>query len=272
MLHRPRGTEYERLAGLISERGGELGKPLYLLDDTTSTNEQAKRAAKQSAPHGATWIAETQSAGRGRQGRVWMAPRGESVLVSVLFRLTCPPSRLPPLAVVAGLAARDAIARAVDPSEEVLLKWPNDVRIGEKKVAGVLVESIVRAGLVEALIVGVGINVHTRTFPEEIASIATSVALHASGPPDRAAIAADRIAALDRDIPVAAARGLGSVHERISAVDALRGREVQSDADASKRGVSEGIDVEGRLLVRTVDGSLERWNAGEVHIAYPIDV
>ena len=251
-----------RASALIAERGIALGKPMHLLAETTSTNDEAKRGAKAGEAHGATWVAESQTAGRGRQGRSWVSPRGENLLFSVLVRVTCPPARLPPLALVAGLAARDAIARAA-PEREVQIKWPNDVVVGGKKVAGVLVEATLQGSTVEALVVGVGINVHTRDFPDDLAPRATSVALLASRPPDRGELLADVLAGLDRDLELVASRGLGLVHSRLARADALRGAPVTSDSGA---GIAEGIDADGRLLVRRADGVLARWVAGEVHL------
>jgi BirA family biotin operon repressor/biotin-[acetyl-CoA-carboxylase] ligase len=252
-----------RVRELIAERGIALGAPLHLLAETVSTNDEAKRGAKSGEPNGATWVAELQTSGRGRQGRAWVSPRGENLLFSVLLRLGCAPARLPPLALVAGLAARDAIARAA-PECDVRLKWPNDVVVGAKKVAGVLVEAILQGNRVEAVVVGIGINVHTRDFPEEIAARATSIALLSARPPDRGEILADVLSALDHDIELTAARGLGLVHARLTSADALRGARVASDAG---EGMAEGIDLEGHLLVRSDDGILARWGAGEVHLA-----
>ena len=251
-----------RASELLAERAGELGTPYFWLDETTSTNDEAKAGAKVGAPHGAVWVAESQTAGRGRQGRTWLAARGESLLVSVLLRIRCPPARLPPLALVAGLAVRDAVARALQPSAaEVGLKWPNDVLIGKKKVAGVLVEAQLAGKNVESIVVGVGINVHARSFPEEIAALATSIALETTSVPDRAELLADLLSGLDRDLPVAAMRGIGTVHARLSEADTLRGSRVRGEQG---EGLAEGIDLEGRLCVRGDDGTLRKWSAGEV--------
>ena len=186
---------------------GALGTPLHRLEETTSTNDEAKRAAKDGAPHGTTWVAESQTAGRGRQGRAWTSARGESLLFSVLVRVACPPSRLPPLALVAGLAARDAAANALGPIDAAapMLKWPNDVIVGKKKLAGVLVESILSGGRVEAVVVGVGMNVTTRAFPPELEDRATSLALLGAARLDRDAILADILTGLARDLPLVAA-------------------------------------------------------------------
>jgi BirA family biotin operon repressor/biotin-[acetyl-CoA-carboxylase] ligase len=264
-----------RAADEIRARGCALGAPLHLLAETTSTNDEAKHGAKRGAPHGATWVAESQTDGRGRQGRAWVSPRGENLLFSTLARVSCPPARLPPLALVAGLAARDAVDHALGGRATVKIKWPNDVVVdGDPpgrasaprtlKIAGVLVESILAGSRVEAVVVGIGINVHTREFPPEIADRATSLALLGAPSPDRAAVLADALAALDRDLELVAARGLGLVHARLVAHDALRGARVRGDLGA---GVAEGIDAEGRLLVRSDDGVLARWGAGEVHLA-----
>ena len=259
-----------RAADAIAARGGALGRPLHLLDETTSTNDEAKRAAKDGAPHGATWVTEAQTAGRGRQGRAWSSARGESLLFSVLLRVACAPARLPMLALVAGLAVRDAVARAA-PDANVRLKWPNDVVVGERrlKIAGVLVETTMVGDRVDAVIVGIGINVHARAFPPDVEGRATSVSLVAAAsiaPPCRAEILADVLASLDRDVALVAARGLGVVHARLTAADALRGERVRTDDD--QEGRAEGIDLDGRLLVRRDDGTLARWQSGEVHLAH----
>ncbi len=240
-----------------------LGSPLHRLATTTSTNDEAKRGARAGAPHGATWVAEEQTAGRGRQGRAWVSPRGENLLFSVLLRVDCIPSRLPLVAIVAGLAVRDAVARSA-PQADVRIKWPNDVLVGPKKIAGILVEAITAGPRIEAVVVGAGINVHTRVFPEDLAERATSVSLVSSEPPDRDAILAHVLEGIDHDLHVALARGLGIVRARVDTADALRGKRVRNDSGDA--GVASGIDDEGRLLVRRDDGVLTRWSAGEVHL------
>ncbi|HEY3820204.1 MAG TPA: biotin--[acetyl-CoA-carboxylase] ligase [Polyangiaceae bacterium] len=263
MLRRGVAPDLEKAPERVAERGSSLGVPMHLLASTTSTNDEAKHAAKDGAPSGSTWVAEEQTAGRGRQGRVWESPRGENLLFSVLVRVTCPPSRLPPIALAAGLAVRDALALAA-PEAAPRIKWPNDVLIDGKKIAGVLVEAITAGSRVQAVVIGVGINVHARDFPEELRERATSLALASSMVPDRAMVLADVLGCLDRDLHVVVARGLGLLRARLEAADALRGQRVGSDA--GDQGMASGIDDEGRLLVRRDDGVLARWSAGEVHL------
>jgi len=269
--------DLERAARAIAERGGRLGAPLSIEEQTGSTNDDAKQGAKAGAPHGAVWLAESQNAGRGRQGRAWVSPRGENLLFSVLLRVTCAPARVPPLSLVAGLAVRDAVAKAVGgtSADRVLVKWPNDVVVRRddgslRKLAGILVESSVSGMKVEHVVIGIGINVHTRDFPEELSAIATSIALewspHGPDTPERAEVLADVLANLDRDIEHVAHRGLGLVHARLEKHDALRGREVESD-DGSLSGVADGIDVEGRLRVKTAAGTIVPVTAGEVRLS-----
>jgi BirA family transcriptional regulator, biotin operon repressor / biotin---[acetyl-CoA-carboxylase] ligase len=258
------GPDLVDASALVAERGCALGKPLFLMASTTSTSDEAHKAAKEGAPHGATWVAEEQTAGRGRRGRAWVSPPGEGLLFSVLVRLQCAPTSLPRVALLAGLAVHDAVSRAV-PGVDVRCKWPNDVLVGGRKLAGVLVEAVTMGSRVEAVVIGVGINVHTRLFPLELSPLATSVALVSSMvPPDRASLLADTLASLDQDLHAVVARGLGLVRARLDAADSLRGQRVASDAGAE--GTAEGIDDEGGLRVRLADGSLVRWTSGEVHL------
>ena len=257
-----------RAAEAIAARGGGLGRPLHLLSETSSTNDEAKRAARLGAPHGSTWVTESQTAGRGRQGRSWISPRGENLLFSVLIRSSGPAARLPLVSLVAGLAVAEAIERAA-PSAGVRIKWPNDVVVATdagplRKVAGILVETSMTGDAVDAIVVGVGINVHTRTFPEELAELATSVTLLSHAPADRAEILADALEGLDREVGVVLAMGLGPVHARLSTRDALQGRRVKSERG---EGTALGIDLEGRLVVAEAKGARVTWSAGEVHLA-----
>jgi BirA family biotin operon repressor/biotin-[acetyl-CoA-carboxylase] ligase len=261
-------TDSERTLRLLDARGVTIGRPLTWLGVTGSTNDDAKRGAREGAPHGATWVADAQANGRGRQGRAWLSAPGENLLFSVLLRVPCLPARVPPLALVAGLAVRDAVAACV-PHRQVGLKWPNDVLVDGRKIAGVLVEASVQGGKVGSVVVGVGVNVGTRSFPADIAARATSIALiSADGvgaiPPSRAELLVSILARLSETVPLAAARGLAPLLSRLDAVCVLRGHRVRSE---TAEGTALRIDEDGRLVVRRVDGAVERWAAGEVHLS-----
>jgi BirA family biotin operon repressor/biotin-[acetyl-CoA-carboxylase] ligase len=229
------------------------------LVETTSTNDEAKRGAKEGAKHLTVWVAESQTSGRGRQGRTWSSPRGENLLFSVLLRITCPPARVPLVALVAGLAVRDAVAKVIARPDDVKVKWPNDVLVADKKIAGILVESSIQGTKVDHVVVGIGVNVHTRNFPDELASTATSVSLE-GGECDRDALLERIVENLDHDVEHVVHRGLGLVHARLERADYLRGRELDVG------GIADGIDDDGRLLVRKPDGVLVRLSSGEVRI------
>ena len=271
-----------RASDAIAARGGTLGAPLVIAEETGSTNDDAKQGARDGAAHGAVWLSEAQTAGRGRQGRAWLSAPGENLLFSVLLRLKCAPARVPPVSLVCGLAVRDAVAAALGPGRDgdVLVKWPNDVLVRSardgvlRKVAGVLVESALAGSKVEYVVVGIGINVLGRSLPEEVVATATSIALEhdprsAKGAAelDRAAILADVLAGLDRDVEHVAHKGLGLIHARLTRYDALAGQVVEStDAGVALRGVASGIDLDGRLLVRGADGVLVRVSSGELRL------
>ncbi|RYE84237.1 MAG: biotin--[acetyl-CoA-carboxylase] ligase, partial [Myxococcales bacterium] len=253
------------LGASIHERGLVLGARLQHRERTESTNDDAKAGAKAGAEHGTVWIAEHQESGRGRQGRAWASPPGENVLMSVLVRGRFAPQRVALAALVTGLAVRAALAEAL-PERVVRLKWPNDVQVvtatGPRKLAGILVEAQSRGAMLESLVIGIGINVHTRVFPDDLAHRASSVALE-GGLPDRARLVADVLGYLDRHLAVVLERGLGSLHAELERHDALLGMQVESESGG---GVAEGIDAEGRLLVRDTAGEIHAWGSGEVHL------
>lgn len=262
-----------RVPALVRERGLRLGEPLVVLAECASTNDEAKEGARAGAPHGALWIAEAQTRGRGRQGRVWSSPPGENLLFSVLVRVTCLPSRVPQLSLACGLAVRDAVASALGEAHDgdVLVKWPNDVLVERdgvlRKIAGILVESSIASGKANHVVVGIGLNVRTRAFPPEL-PLATSIAIERAarglGPDvDRASVLADVLAGLDRDLELVAHRGVGPIRLRLLECDALARRPVTIEG---VRGTAYGIDLEGRLLVMTERGEPMKFVAGEVHL------
>lgn len=149
------------LAGMPTRR---LGRPLIYHRVIDSTNEEARRLAAAGSPEGTLVIAESQTAGRGRRGRRWVAPAGRCLLFSLLLRPALPPKRLFALTMAAGLAVRGAIMDQL--GLVPALKWPNDVYIAGRKAAGILVESAFAGQELEFVVVGIGVNVNVR--PEEL--------------------------------------------------------------------------------------------------------
>ncbi len=237
-----------------------LGAPLSAMSETGSTNDNALAAARTGAPHGATFVADFQHQGRGRGGNPWLAPAGENLTFSVLLRPRLRPEQAPQLTLAVGLAIRDAVARHL-PGEVVGLKWPNDVWVRQRKLAGVLLESITQAGALSAVVAGVGLNVQTRVFPTPLAETATSLALlgaHAR----REDLLLEILGELQPRTEQVAAAGLHPLLPELRQHDVLAGRRVRVD---TIRGVARGLSENGELLVETAT-QLEHVRAGHVEL------
>lgn len=160
-------------AGLQTER---FGRPLKYLAAVSSTNEVARRWAAQGAPEGAVVVADEQTAGRGRAGRVWICPPGMGLLMSAIVRPRCPPSAVGGLALVAGIAAARAIERTTGVTAN--LKWPNDIIAADRKAGGILVECECRGSRLSWAVVGIGLNVNGAVgdFPPDLRPTLTTLA------------------------------------------------------------------------------------------------
>src|ERR1035437_7467322 len=142
---------------------------------TGSTNSDAMAAARSDAPHGSVYFADEQTAGRGRGDHAWHSAAGQGLYVSVLLRPQLPAARLPLLPLAAGLAVAAAIRTASGLTAD--LRWPNDLLLGPRKAGGILAEAQTEAGKIAFAVVGIGINVHQRSFDPELASPPTSLDL-----------------------------------------------------------------------------------------------
>lgn len=215
---------------------------------TGSTNDDARRAAQLGTPAPAAFFAETQTAGRGRSGARWHSPPGENLYASVLLQPDVEPAEIAPLTLAIGAELAGVLERLAP--GRVSIKWPNDLWLDGKKLAGILVEGQIRGERLASVVVGVGVNVATRLFPAELDAIATSLA-QAGVDVDRNELAVELVAAVLRAEASFAERGIAPWLERLRALDALRGRRVRIDgAD----GGAAGIDDVGRLLVETSEG------------------
>jgi BirA family biotin operon repressor/biotin-[acetyl-CoA-carboxylase] ligase len=220
-----------------------LGTPRVHFSQTDSTNERARELASRGAPDGTLVTAAAQSAGRGRQGRSWSAPPGRAILCSLVLRE--PPRLLPLLAGV-------AVAELIGP--EARVKWPNDVLVDGRKLAGILVEGRPQEAWA---VLGIGLNVAVRPddFPAELRDRAGTMGLE----PDAVEGTLGRLLALLEhwlDAPAS------EVLEALRSRDALAGKPVRW---AGGEGEAAGIDGEGRLVVLTESGRTAL-DAGEVHL------
>ncbi len=222
---------------------------------TSSTNLDALAAARKGAPHGCVFLADEQTAGRGRGGHAWHSAAGEGLYVSVLLRLALPAARVQLLPLAAGLAAAEAIRRVS--GHAIDLRWPNDLLIGPAKAGGILVEAITSSKeLPHAVVVGVGINVHQRNFPSGLATPATSLDLAAGRRISRQPLLVALLRFLEREVlALAEDKAASLIPARVEAESTwVRGRRVQVHGPQACTGVTAGLDEHGFLRVETATG------------------
>jgi BirA family biotin operon repressor/biotin-[acetyl-CoA-carboxylase] ligase len=260
-------ADVARAIARVAHRAGWVGRRVHWLESTASTNDIAARLAESGAQDGTTVVAETQTAGRGRHGRVWFSPSGAGLYVSVIVRPGTGqydhknPAAL--LTLASGVAIAEAVRAATGLPAEI--KWPNDVLVGGRKLAGILAEATVQAGAVQFIVVGFGVNLQPAAYPPQLASRVTSIEVETTRPADRALMLAEILAALgERYADLRAGRfdAILSAWRRLAS--SLPGARVEWDSPAGVvSGFAQDIDRYGALLVR-VGERTERVVAGEV--------
>ncbi len=240
------------------------GKTVHFARETDSTNLWIKRLAKEGAPEGTLALAEFQSAGRGRLGRSWEVPEGTSVMMSILLRPKFEPQYAPTLTLVMGMAVAKAVKKL---GFVVSIKWPNDVVVSHKKICGILTEMGVRDGKIDYAVIGVGINVNIREFPEEMADKATSLYLESGREFDRSQIPGLVMEAFEEYYEkFAATCDLSGLKEEYESILANYNQPVRVLAKEPYEGVARGITDGGELLVEKTDGTIVAVSAGEVSV------
>jgi len=240
----------------------ELAREILVFEETGSTNDIAMRLGREGHAGGLLVLAEKQTAGRGRFGRRWDSAPHTGLWFSLLLRPAIPASRWARLTTWAGVCVAAAIERATGLQARV--KWPNDVQMGEKKVAGILTECSSAASGSLFAVVGIGLNVNQDAMPPELAARAASLRQLTGRTLDRAAIASTLIRELAARLPE-----VDAAFDRLLAEAARRstilGEWIQLDASGSMlEGRAESLDAEGNLLLRMSDGGLQTVSAGEV--------
>jgi BirA family biotin operon repressor/biotin-[acetyl-CoA-carboxylase] ligase len=243
------------LAELEASLAGSIfaGK-LHFSPATDSTNSDALAAARNGAAHGSVYFSDEQRAGRGRGDHEWTSSSGDGLYASVLLRTPIPATRLPLLPLAAGLAAAEAIRNVAGLTVD--LRWPNDLLIGPRKVGGILVESKISGGASEFIVVGIGINVHQRTFDFDLSTSATSLNLVANRRVSRQDLLVFLLKSLECEtllmLDPAATVTIPARVERASTW--IRGRRVAVHGPQACIGVTAGMDENGFLLVRADSG------------------
>ena len=248
--------EFANAFALVRQRLGIFAHRIFWYPDVGSTNDIAGAMAERADGEGLVVIADRQTAGRGRLGRSWVSPAGAGIYVSVVLR---PPATVAPLlTIAAGVAIADGIASSTGLSTH--LKWPNDVQVGGRKLAGILAE-----GAAAHVVLGIGINVQPASFPPDVSARATSIESELGRPVDRGLVLAECLAALASRYDE-----LRTGNTRF-VVDAWRGRAAPmlgrrvewESAGGRHTGLAENIDDDGALIVTGTGGTL-RIRSGEV--------
>lgn len=243
--------DLERLVSAL-ETTPFAGKLVYF-PRIHSTNELAMNQADQGAPAGTVYLADEQTAGRGRAGHVWQSAPGSGLYVSVLLRPRLSPADILWLSLAAGLAVRDAISQTASLAADI--RWPNDLLLGKRKVCGILTELNAEVTRVRYTVVGIGVNVHHESFSPELAPIATSLFLETGRSWPRQELLIALLQSLHREAlaldenPGQAALKIVSRLEKASSW--IRGKQVHVDEAGGYSGITVGLDARGFLQVQT---------------------
>ncbi len=247
----------DSLAPLL--RNTIFGRPetIHYFRSTTSTNEMAMKAAHDGAEEGSLFIADEQTAGRGRGGHSWHSSGEGGLYLSMLLRPNMNPTDVLWLSLIAGLSVHYAIESVLGTPPD--LRWPNDIMLGNRKLGGVLTEMHADSTHVRHVVVGIGINVNQPSFPEEIAAIATSLRIETGHEWPRTEIAAALLKSLDREYRALSTGLLANVSpsivkrfERCSSY--AHGASVMVEEAGGFTGQTVGLDSRGFLRVQTDEG------------------
>jgi BirA family biotin operon repressor/biotin-[acetyl-CoA-carboxylase] ligase len=248
--------------GLSAQR---LGANFHYFSEIASTNIHARSLADAGAGEGEIVIAEAQSAGRGRLGRRWASPPYANLYLSLILKPKLAPAHVPQITLMAAVALADTVGAFIP--DEPAIKWPNDMMVGGKKLAGILTELSCDAEKVNYVVLGVGVNLNysLEMMPDEIRGRATSVFELTGKTVDRESFLKRLIQDLDRCYGELEASGFRALAARWEARFGLRERRVRVELlDQTVIGRAKGIDRDGALLLEDDSGTLQRIIAGDV--------
>jgi len=246
--------------------GQRLGATVHYLDTTDSTNTVARQHAATGAAEGTVVIADAQAKGRGRLGRTWVSPPLRNLYMSVVLHPPIEPAAAPQIGLVAGVAVAAAVAEW---APAAVLKWPNDVLLAGRKVAGILMEMEANVDRIRFVILGIGVNLNTgpEEFPEDLRDKAVSLMTVCGAPVDRGTFAARLLAHLEDCYARFVRDGFAAIRPLWEARSCLHGAEVRIDTGGGRvDGIVAGMADDGCLVVRTAPGEDVRVVAGDVSV------
>ena len=231
--------------------------------ETDSTNTCAKALALEGAPEGTLVAAEAQTGGRGRLGRAWYSPPGQAVYLSLVLRPRMSPLDVPKITLIAAVAAAEAV-RTISPVA-VRIKWPNDLLVRGKKIAGILTEAGTEADVIGYVIVGLGLNVNTEGFPEPIRNTATSLFLETGTRFSRAQLVREYLTRFEEAYERTSREGFAPIIERWKTLSDAMGRRVAVEMLEERLvGRVRDVDADGFLVVEEDGGAIRRVFSGDV--------
>ena len=242
-----------------------IGRDLRVFEQTTSTNDVVEKLARDGVREGVVVFAESQTQGRGRLGRKWVSPAHQGLWFSILLRPDFRPQMATQLTVASATALRRAIELQTGLAPEI--KWPNDILLGGKKLAGILTELSAELDRVRYVILGIGVDVNLAAteFPADLRKTATSLRMETGRPVSRSELAVHILRELDRDYARVCAGQFTRVADEWEAHCSTIGREVTVQLGTRRvRGCVESLDDDGALLLRSEHGHLERITGGDV--------
>jgi BirA family transcriptional regulator, biotin operon repressor / biotin---[acetyl-CoA-carboxylase] ligase len=249
----------------LVQRNEIIGRDIRVFEETSSTNDVAEKLARDGVKEGVVVFAESQTRGRGRLGRKWISPPRKGLWFSVLLRPDLRPQAATQLTVVAATALLRALREQTGLVPEI--KWPNDILIRGRKVAGVLTELSAELDHVKHLILGIGVDVNLTAseFPADLRKVATSLKIEAGRHIQRSSLAAAILRELDRDYECIRTHRFQEIADEWEQHCATLGRRVSIQiGERILQGHAEALDEDGALLLRTQHGRLERIIGGDV--------
>lgn len=244
-----------------------IARNIFAYKAVKSTNDLAAEMAEGGQPEGTIVVADQQTKGRGRLGRRWYSPEGTGIYLSIVLKPEFPTEMAPAVSVLTAVALADTLVK-YNP-DDVRIKWPNDVLIGGRKVAGILTELAAEREKINHIIIGVGINVNQAAgdFPEEIRHLATSVRRSVKKKVRRVDLLQSFLANFEKEYAGYKRSGLKKSHAKIRKYSSLIGHEITIRSGRHEEtGRAVDIDVDGRLVLER-DGVKSLINAGEVTVA-----
>ena len=230
-----------------------------------STNRKAKEMAAEGAPEGTLVVAEERSRGRGRIGRSWYSPAREGIYMSLILRPKLPPNEAPKITLVTGVSVAEALL-AVTPLQPAI-KWPNDILVNGRKICGILTETSTEMDAIDFVVVGVGMNVNTPEFPDELNEIGTSIYLETGKAFDRVTLLQEFLHQFEQLYFTFLKSGFESIGKRWGELSILMGKDVTVQMiDRSCSGRVLKLDRDGALIIRSENGELEKIYSGDIHI------